>query len=500
MAFRATYLALLAVTVVGQLAALGFEIAVAARFGTGRDADALAFALMLVVTLTGELASWVSAIVVPLYLAARATSVTGAAAFLRRVFAALLLVAGLIVVLLAVAAPVVVRVLAPALGPRGIAVLQAFAPLLVFAPLAALFGAALQAHGRFAGAGARQLAWYGGGLVAVILLGPAWGVLAVPFGIVAGMAMFAAALAVPARALTRSADGADRGPSLARVGTLLLPLALLSAALLCNVAVERALAARLPEGSLAALTYAYRLLHFPLALFLVNATAMLLPTMAGHAARGEDEISDALTRRALRVTLVFVVPLAALAIALAEPLTAVLLQRGAFTASSTASTATAIAWYAPSIVTAALIQVLLRVYQARQALWRLAAMVGASIAVNIVLMAGLTALAGFRGLPLAASLSGVVLVALMLRGLRDRAPGLAGVLTDGASVAVVGAGLAALAAAWLVRDLAAGALPALVLGAAAGAGVYAGALATLAPNEARAALAVLVPAASSRPA
>jgi putative peptidoglycan lipid II flippase len=269
--------------------------------------------------------------------------------------------------------------------------------------------------------------------------------------------------------------------------------------------VERALAARLPEGSLAALTYAYRLLHFPVALFVVNASAMLLPTLAGHSARGENEVADALTRRAVQVTIVFAVPLAALALALAEPLTVVLLQRGAFTEASTARTATAIAWYAPTVVALAVAQVLARTYQARRALWRLArtyqarralwrlaATAGAGIALNVGLMTVLTPLLGFRGLPLAASLSGFALVALMLYGLRDRPAGLTRVFVGRGTTAVVAAGLVALAAAWLARGLAGEpAMTSLVAGAAAGIAGYAIALAALAPAEARAALAVV---------
>jgi putative peptidoglycan lipid II flippase len=197
---------------------------------------------------------------------------------------------------------------------------------------------------------------------------------------------------------------------------------------------------------------------------------------------------------------VFAVPLAALAIALAQPLTQVLLERGAFTATSTAATAAAIAWYAPGVVAMAIVQILFRTYQAVHALWPLAWTVGAGMAVNITLMSALTSLFGFHGLPLASSVSGFVLVALMLVGLRGRVHGLGGVLFTRSTAAVAGAGVVAAAAAWTARGLAAGSASGLVTGAAAGVVVYAGALAALAPREARAALAAVVPAAYGRPA
>ena len=278
-----------------------------------------------------------------------------------------------------------------------------------------------------------------------------------------------------------------------------MPVVLLSAAAMVNVAVERALAARLPEGSLAALTYGYRLLHFPLALFVVNATAMLLPSLADHAARGEGDAVGALARRALRIAVVFAVPLGALALALAEPLTHVLLERGAFTAASTSLTATAIAWYAPTVVAMAIAQILFRTYQALHALWRLAATVGAGIAVNLVLMTMLTPVLGLRGLPLAQSLSGIALVVFMLFGLRGRAGALGDALYGWSTGAVLGAGVLAGGAAWAAQGLGGGSATAgLVAGLVAGAAVYIGALTALAPAEARAALAILVPAAQGR--
>jgi len=494
MAFRATYLAVLAVTLLGQLAALGFEMAAAARFGTGREADALAFALVVVTVLSAELAGWVSTLVVPLYVEARAADPRGATAFLRRALLALIALAAAVALVFALGAPAIAGTLAPALGATGARVLRACAPLLVLVPVATLFAAALQAHGRFAGAAARQLAWYGGGLLALLVWAPTLGALAAPLGMAVGIALFAVGLAVAARDAAGRAPGARGGPSLGRAGGLLLPLAVLSLAAAANVAVERALAARLPEGSLAALTYGYRLLHFPLALFVVNATAMLLPTLAGHAVREEASAADALTARALRLTLVFSVPLAALALALAEPVTALLLERGAFTRGSTAVTATAIAWYAPGVVAMALAQVLVRVYQARQALWTLAAMTGIGIAVNVALMPALAAWLGFVGLPLASTLSGFALVAVLLRGLGDRASLLHDAVVGRGAAAVVVAGLAALAAAWLAR-LAAGNAPlaATLAGGVAGVVVYGATLAALAPGDARAALALVAP-------
>ena len=499
MAFRATFLVVVAVTLVGQLLALGFEMAAAARFGTGLEADALAFALTLVLALTTEVVGWISTIVVPLYVASRATSASASAGLLRRVLAALLVVLGACALALALTAGLVVTALAPALGPRGTVVLRAFAPLVLLVPLAGLFAATLHAHGRFVAASLRQVAWYGGGLAGIVMLGAALGAVAAPLGMFCGVAAFTAVLAVGAMRQARAPRGDDAGPTLATVARRLVPLAALSACVAVNVAVERALAARLPEGSLAALTYAYRLLHFPLALFIVNATAMLLPVLSAHAVRGEASALDGLARKALRLTVVFAVPFAALAAALAEPLTQLLLERGAFTSASTATTATAIAWYAPGVVAMALTQVLFRAFQALHALWRLAWTVGAGLALNVVLMPLLTALLGLRGLALASSISAFVAVGLMLAALRADVPALGAAVASRATGAMLVAGVAGGVVAALARDFAGdGAAARVLTGGVAGVAVYAGVLLALAPAEARAAWAALVPAGDGR--
>src|SRR5437016_4426985 len=91
---------------------------------------------------------------------------------------------------------VIAVTLAGHLVALGFVVLRAFAPLLFLVPLAGLFAATLQAHGRFVAASGRPLAWYGGGLAGVLLLAGALGTVAVPLGMLAGTLVFGAALAV----------------------------------------------------------------------------------------------------------------------------------------------------------------------------------------------------------------------------------------------------------------------------------------------------------------
>src|SRR5207244_12634541 len=106
----------------------------------------------------------------------------------------------------------------------------------------------------------------------------------------------------------------------ARLVIAAAPLAVGSCANYVNLGVERAMAARLGPGALAALTYAFRLLNVPMTLVLANAAAILAPSLAVHAATRETAVFETLLRRAPRLTLVFAVPVAARCAALGGPL------------------------------------------------------------------------------------------------------------------------------------------------------------------------------------
>jgi putative peptidoglycan lipid II flippase len=226
---------------------------------------------------------------------------------------------------------------------------------------------------------------------------------------------------------------------------------------------------------------------------------MLLPRLSAHAVRGEMASFDVIAHRALRLAVVFAVPFATLAIALAEPFTALLLQRGAFTASSTVATATAITWYAPGVIAMALNHVLARAFQALNALWRLVWTVGAGLLLNVALMPVLTAAFGMRGLAFASSISSFVAVALMIRALARYVPEIRGAFGTRATIVIVLAGIAGGIAAAFTRGLVGDvAVVQAVCGGVVGVVVYVSVLFALAPGEARAALGVLVPGWGSR--
>jgi len=498
---RHAFAGIVTLALAGHVATMVYEITLADRFGTGVEADALALSFTMVVAVANEIAMWISTLFIPRVIeTATKRGPAAATRFFRR--SLVILVAGtslLALAFVAVAAPLV-SLLAPdplVREPSG-HLARLFAPLLFLLPLSALLAGSLHAQGRFALAGLRQLCWYGMTLASLVALSHPLGPSAVPLGMVLGLGSFCVILG--GRLWFSGAGTAHTRPAVERaaetrpLGAALLPLALASVANYVNVSIERGIAARLPEGSLAALTYAFRLLHFPVNLLLMNAALVLLPSLAMHAAREEHEALEALLARALRLTLVLTIPLAGLSMVLAQPVVEILLERGAFTAHSTMLTATALIFYGPGVIGIAGSQVLMRAYQALHEVRRLVVIGIAVIALNIALMLILTHALGFPGLPTAMSVSPTVLFVTMLAGLRRRLPGLDLGALGASAWRIVLAGVAAAASARALTAV----VPepqslVLIIGGGGGLAAFCLALFCLSRDDARLALALIFP-------
>lgn len=109
------------------------------------------------------------------------------------------------------------------------------------------------------------------------------------------------------------------------------------------------LASRLPEGSVAALSFADRLRQFPLGFFAVAVTTVLFPALSGMWAREDKEGFSVQAANGIRFVEFVCIPSAAGLMALAGPIVRLVYERGAFTPEHTALTAAALVPFAPGI-------------------------------------------------------------------------------------------------------------------------------------------------------
>jgi putative peptidoglycan lipid II flippase len=153
-------------------------------------------------------------------------------------------------------------------------------------------------------------------------------------------------------------------PALGRSLRLLAPSTVGAAAYQINVMLSTSLASLLAAGSVSALWYAGRIFEFPIGMVAVALGTAALPSFAEQAVRGAHaELRRSLTF-ALALTTSLAVPASLALIALARPITAVLLQHGAFGAEDVERTALALQAYAIGLWPLAVVRIVVPAFYA----------------------------------------------------------------------------------------------------------------------------------------
>ncbi len=365
-------------------------------------------------------------------------------------------------------------------------------PYILFISLAALLSGVLNTLGRFTAAAAAPVVlnvlFIGAMLLAGLMGWPVGDALAwaVP---VAGVAQFALVWVAASRAGFRLLPRRPRiTPEMRRLAVIAAPAMLAGGVVQVNLIVGRQVASFF-DGAIAWLSYADRLYQLPLGVVGIAIGVVLLPDLARRL-RAEDTVGGRQSfNRAAEFALALTVPAAVALVVIAEPLVAVLFQRGAFGPADTAATALAVAVYGLGLPAFVLQKVLQPLYFAREdtrsplrfALW--------AMAVNAVLAVGLAPFIGYIAAAIGTTVAGWAMVWQLWAGsrgmgdasrtderLRSRLPRIAlAALGMGAVLLVVAPLLAPLLAVSGLRWLALGLLVALGLGAYGALGLAIGA-------------------------
>jgi putative peptidoglycan lipid II flippase len=199
-----------------------------------------------------------------------------------------------------------------------------------------------------------------------------------------------------------------KDPAAARILKLMAPAALGAAAYQISVFVNTQLASFLREGSVSWLYYADRLVQFPLGVFSIALATAALPAMSREAASGDREAFRAILRRSLSFQFFITFPAAAGLAVMAEPLVALLFQRGSFGPESTVMTAEALRAYALGLPFLSGASLAARAFYSFKDTGTPAKAAAASLAVGLALAIALLRPLGHVGLALASSLASAV--------------------------------------------------------------------------------------------
>ncbi|MDK1473572.1 lipid II flippase MurJ [Streptomyces sp. 549] len=474
LARAAAFTALL--TAAGALLGLVRDQTLAHLFGAGSETDAFLVAWTLPeVASTLLIEDAMALVLVPAFslaLSRRAAQRPGRAGrdpvrdlltgTLPWLLAALALIAGL----LAAAAPLLVRLLAPGLADPQLAVdcTRLTAVSVLTFGVAGYFSAALRAHRSFVPPAAIYAAYNVGIIGTVLLLHHLAGVRAAAAGVAVGGALMvlvqlpAFLRRLPVRARPAApADLLGGKPAEGRAALLsfglLAPVVLFALSRQSQVLVERFLGSTLPSGAISHLNYAQKVAQMPMILSLMICT-VTFPVVARALADGEADRARRRVERDLTLAALVVLLGAAYVVAYAPQIIEILFQRGAFQAEDTAATASVMRVYALGLLGHSLVGALVRpFFSAARPTWYPAAAMALGLLITVVAGALAAPHWGIHGIA-AGNAAGITVTALiLLHGLGSRVVGIRARRAAGQLLRLLLAAAAATAAGWYAAPL-----------------------------------------------
>ncbi len=419
------------IVVCARAAAMGKELFVAFRFGTASSLDAFLVAVAVPTFFANVVTAGISVALIPELVRAKMDGGRPASVKLLR-GALTLACAGLALatLLLAVTAPLLLRLLAPGLpAARLDLAVRLFYVLLPSVPLTALsnlFASVLNAERRFAlVASTPAISSISIVLAAVLLRNIDTYALAV--GTVGGLAVECCVRAAGAAAAGYSPVPGWHGYSapLRRVVRQYIPALAGTATSSSSPLVDQAVASFLAVGSISSLAFANRFVGLAMTVGAASVGAVLLPQFSSLAASHDWTGFRRTLRRWIGVVLAATIPITAFLIAESSPLTRILYQRGAFTATSTSLVAHVQVMYAlqlPFHLAGVLGVRALNALSANTAIMRISVV---NLVVNVVADVTLVHYMGLPGIALSTSVVYLVSFTLIFMALRRRLRALA---------------------------------------------------------------------------
>ncbi len=429
------------------------QVAINAEFGVSAEADAWYAAFRIPDTIFMLLAGGaLLSAVIPVYAEVRAR---GDARALRRFVADLFKIVGTATIVVAaigalLAGPLM-RAIAPGFSDQTLDIATGAARWLMLSPvllgLSAVAKAVLQSRRRFVFPAVSPVVYNLGIIFGVLVLARQFGVAGLVWGALIGAGLHLAVQlpgfgrgggAADGPATVRRSPGSALGldnPDIRSVIRLVLPRLLGVAVLQISLIYVNILASLQGESSVAAINNAFMLMLLPLGVFAMSLGEAALPELSDRWAGRDRSTFAGLVTGLTRHVLFLNIPAAVVLAVLAEPIVAVLFQRGLFDARATELTAAALQWFAVGLAGHAAVEVLVRGFFAMQDA-RTPVLIGVgSLAVHMVLSWLFAQVMGHAGIALGVSI-GVLIEAMVLGLVLARRDGLSLAMPVARSVAI----------------------------------------------------------------
>ncbi|HEU0024080.1 MAG TPA: murein biosynthesis integral membrane protein MurJ [Thermoleophilaceae bacterium] len=278
-----------------------------------------------------------------------------------------------------------------------------------------------------------------------------------------------------------------------RVLRLMLPVTIALGLINLSLLVNSLFGTLVSEQAPAAIDKAFRIYQLPQGLFSISIATILFPTLARFAARGARDDLRRTMANGVRQIFLLLIPSAVLMAVLAEPITRLVYERGAFGGEATDLVSEAMVWWSISLPFQGVSLLFSRAFFSLQRPWATTALAGLNLAINAALAAALYGPFGIAGIVLGTVAGTVAMCLAQGLILRGELGGVEGRRTAGAALRmlIAAAPLAAVSyGVWDGLDAALGrsliAQAVAVLGAiAAGFAAYGGVVWALRVPEAR---------------
>ena len=404
-------------TVISRLLGLVREQVFSHYFGAGAAVDSFNAAFRIPNLLRDFFAEGaLSAAYVPVFSQKlKSEGLQKAFALTSSVFSLLLVLLGAISLIGMLLSPFLVRIIAPGFADTAgqaeltAAMTRIMFPFLLFVALAAAAMGTLNCFGRF---GIPALAPAGFNLASIAaglffreyfdppILVMAWGAL---IGGVLQLTMQMPQLFSLGFRFRFKIDLAD--PAVGSIVRLMGPAAIGVAAAQLNIVIGTMLASFLPEGSIAYMNYAFRLMHFPLGVFGVAVATVSLPKLSGDAAVGDRSELLKSYIRSCKIQSSMLLPSALFLIVAARPLCALIYQHGRFGWQDTVNAAAALQAYSFGLLFFGMVRLSAQVFYAFKDTATPVKVSALAVAVNVAASLILMRPLGFVGLALAPALA-----------------------------------------------------------------------------------------------
>jgi putative peptidoglycan lipid II flippase len=446
---------------IGQLAAIGRDLFVAAQVGLSANLDALLIAATIPIALTGIVVSGPQTALIAALGEVAERSGSRSADWLAGSVLLYTAAAGLLVAVAVVfGAPEIISLVGAGLDAArqadAVAFLRVLALWIAFGSVGAVLSGILQAGGHFrviAGA------WIIGPLASALVTVSLWsriGLTAYALGMMLGAATTTAALVVLSavgRHLPRLEVRIDQA-EWRLLFRHALPLMGGAAVLQLNPLIQRLVASFLMPGAVSALRYGDLIVRMPLYAAGPAWQAVAYPTLAQTKRRADDELGPT-AEAALRYAIAVFIPVAAGIAAFAPLIVDVAYAHGAFDPEDIQLTSLVVMALAPLLLVQAVQPVLLGAHNARHRGMLMGGTSALGVATTAILAIVLGFTVGVVGVALAASLAAVGASATLAMAIGDPAFSRRRVLSKAARVAAISISIAipAAAIAWSAHSL-----------------------------------------------